>query len=114
MWVWEELRVGETPGVKGQHAFDNLRLKLRREAGWDTDTGGKRPQIENRASSEPQSPKEKSALRPEKTQQRRREAGTSLLNFNVLLVSSHSQEIELMFQYLPSLLLVLIPFLEES
>lgn len=75
MWVWEELRVGETPGVKGQHAFDNLRLKLRREAGWDTDTGGKRPQIENRASSEPQSPKEKSALRPEKTQQRRREAG---------------------------------------
>lgn len=75
MWVWEELRVGETPGAKGQHAFDNLRLKLRREAGWDTDTGGKRPQIENRASSEPQNSKEKSALRPEKAQQRKREAG---------------------------------------
>lgn len=42
VWVWEELRVGEILSRKGQHAFSNSGLKLRRrEAGWDTDTGGR-------------------------------------------------------------------------
>ena len=69
VWVWEELKVGEMAGAEGQQAFSHLGLKLRREAGWDTDAGETTSHREQ-GLGEPQTPKEKSALKPDWAQQR--------------------------------------------